>query len=519
MLSAFSIIFIVIALLVLVTWILHWAGVTADLPKREVNEKGQPLFDPLTGQPLFVPGVYESVPIQPMGILDIFFSVFKGFENQAGIIIFLLSIGAFVLIVVNSKSLDGFAQLITRKLKGNEIWAIVPLMLFFSICGTVEGFAEETLGFYMICIPLMLMAGFDVFTGLLVILLGAGSGVLASTVNPFVITTAISGLNQGAGYQFISVGDGLVWRLVCWIIMLSASICAVMLYAWRIKKNPQKSVTFDTYEADKTYFLNETEEQIDLNWRRKTTLVIFLLTFIIMIIYLISWDSILNTHAFENAGEEVNKKAPYLTALIPGFGQGELIYVAAFFLIASIILGFVNGLGEEGFIKQYMDGAADILSVCLIIGTAAGVGVILRESHMQELFVKGLAGSVGGINPIGRIIVLYLLFIPLSFVIPSSSGFATAVFPLLAGTVSVDPNAAVLQADAVAGSGSILAFSFGSGFLNLFSPTSGVVMGALGIARINYGKFLKGIWPFLLMYFVLSLALLAIGGAIGGSIA
>jgi uncharacterized ion transporter superfamily protein YfcC len=113
--------------------------------------------------------------------------------------------------VVSSKALEGFSQGIISKLKGREIYAIIPLMLFFSICGTAEGMAEESLGFYMICIPLMIAAGFDTFTGLLIVLVGAGSGVIASTVNPFVITIALNGLNSGLDpSQQLSAGDGLV---------------------------------------------------------------------------------------------------------------------------------------------------------------------------------------------------------------------------------------------------------------------------------------------------------------------
>lgn len=514
MISAFSIILLIIAILVLVTWILHWTGV-----KTDVNVIIG--YNPSTGIP-----ITQSEPqtIKAMGIVDIFYSLFQGFMNKSGIIIFILMLGAYITIIINSKALDGFAQQITKALKGKEVWAIVPLMFFFSVCGTVEGMAEESLGFYMICIPLMLAAGFDVFTGLLIVLVGAGVGTLASTVNPFVVTVAVDALNSGAGnvdssIQFISVGDGLVWRLICWLIMTAAAIIGVMTYAIKTKKHPAKSITFSTLAGDKKFFLSESQTIVVMDWRKKLTLAVFALSFILMIVYLIGWDSILGGSKFADAGKTINNRAPYLTALIPGFGIGDLTVVACFFLISAIVLGLVNGLGEDGFLKQFMAGAADILSVCLIIATAAGVGVILEQSHLQELFVKGLTDSVGGISPVGRIVVLYLLFLPLSFVIPSTSGFATAVFPLLASTVSADPNNPNLVAGDIAGSGSILSFSFASGLLNLFTPTSGVVMGAIGIARVDYGKFLKGIWPFLAGLLVLSVILLAIGGVIGGKIA
>ncbi|WP_027063430.1 YfcC family protein [Mesoplasma seiffertii] len=516
MFSAFTILLLIIAVLVLLSWILKWSGVTTEIDK--IVE-----WDPTTGKP--VPGKTEKeiVGIGAAGIIDIFYAPIKGFLGKSDVIVFILILGAFIQIVVASKSLEGFSQGIIAKLKGREIFAIIPLMLFFSICGTAEGMAEESLGFYMICIPLMIAAGFDTFTGLMIVLVGAGAGVMASTVNPFVITIALNGLNSGItdSAQQLSAGDGLVWRFVTWIVITTAAIAYVMYYARKVKMNPSKSVTFSTSQGDREFFLSETTEKIDMNWRRKTTLAIFGITFLVMIMYLVNWDSITGTNFMERTGDWVNQNLPYLTSLIPGWGQGGLDVIAAFFLISSISLALVLNLGEQGFLKEFMTGTSDILSVCLVIATAAGVGVILQSTHMQELFVNALGKSVGGIqSEVGKILVLFILFLPLSFLIPSSSGFAAAIFPLLVSTVSTGAiGSPEFAFQGAAASGSVMAFSLANGILNLFTPTSGVVMGAVAISRVGYDRFLKGIWPVVLGAVVLSIVMLSIGGAIGGSIA
>ncbi|WP_339022708.1 YfcC family protein [Spiroplasma endosymbiont of Crioceris asparagi] len=480
MLSAFSILMIIIAALVIISWFLKWSGVSTKVNNQNTN-------------------------IEAMGIFDIFWAPIKGFIGKADILIFILILGSFITIVVSSKALEGFSQGITRKMKGKEIWAIIPLMTFFSICGTTEGMAEESLGFYLICIPLMIAAGFDKWVGFLIVMLGAGVGVLASTVNPFLIGVAINGIKDIK----TSVGDGLVWRIVSWLVLTTISITFVIIYAYKIKRNPQKSCFFKTLEEDKKFFLSEKIEKIEMNGRRKTTIIIFFLVLTFMICYLVNWDAIFKTDIMERFGKNVIINFPYLTGKADGFGHGGLDIVAAMFLIGSIVLGIVNGLGEDKFIKEFLLGASDILSVCLIIATAAGVGFILTTSHMQELFVNGLANSVGNMgNSIVILMVLFIAFLPLSFLIPSTSGFATAVIPLLQGVMAKDPN--------VLTSGIITAFSFACGILNLFTPTSGVVMGAISIAKIDYGQYLKNMWKIILILTLASFALLLIGGAISG---
>lgn len=516
MLSAFSILMIIMLVLIVVSWILYWAKVqtTVDIPVA---------WDPNTGEVTGTEAISQR--IRPMGIVDLFIAPMKGFIEKAGIIIFIMVLGAFIWLVISSKALEGATQSIIAKMKGHRIWAILPLMIFFSVAGTTMGMAEESLGFYLITVPLMIAAGFDTFTGFLVVFVGAGVGVLASTVNPFVVTVAIDGLGQDASGKLLSAGDGLVWRFVCWFLMTAIAVTFVMLYAWRVQKNSEKSVTFQTREADREYFLKNAQKRVKMNWRRITTLVIFAITFIVMIVYLINWDQIFNTNIMQKAADWISRYIPYIASRVPGWGLGGLEVVAGFFLISSVVVGMVNFIGvkhedgkngEQVFISEFMHGASDILSVCLIIATAAGIGYLLRESYMQDLFVRGLASSIGKVKSgIGKVIIFYLLFIPLSFLIPSTSGFAAAVFPLLTQVLQTSAG----TWDPVTASGTIAAFAFAAGIVNLVTPTSGVVMGALQISRISYGTLWKGLWPVLLVFFAASIALLAIGGFIGGTIA
>lgn len=489
MFTAFTMLLLIIFAIIVVSWILNGAGVTTN-----IQENGETI----------------TKKIGAAGIVDLFWAPMEGFVQKANIIIFILAIGAFIYLLLISKSLIGSAQWVTRKLKGKELWAIPFLMVFFSICGSVEGMAEESLGFYMVTIPLMIAAGFDTFTGLMIVLLGAGVGVIGSTVNPFVITIAVDAIKE-SGFD-ISAGDGIVWRLISWLILTTIVIAYVMIYAARVKKKNNVSITFSTAKADKEYFLHNASEVVVMDWRRRASLGVFGVTLTVMIIYLIGWDSILGTTRFQDAGIWMNEHIPWITAFVPGFGVGGLQDVATFFLISSVIVGAINWKTESEFWTHFLAGAADILSVCLIIATAAGVGLILQRTLMQNLIVNGLSQAISGLNPIALMVILFILFLPLSFLIPSTSGFASAIFPILGPVLMTMPSSDVT------GSGAITAFSFASGILNLFTPTSGVVMGALAISRISYDKLLKGIWPLLAILAVTCIILLVLGSLIGGTI-
>lgn len=502
--TAFTILFFIIVFMVLLSWILYWSGVSYE-STRWIEEYWY--LDDETSLWVHVAGHYENYVgnIKAMGILDTFLGILQGFVNRAEIIIFILVLGAFIYIVLETKSLEAFTQSISKKL-GNKSIALIPiLMLFFSFGGTTYGMAEETLGFYLILIPLILSMGYDKLTGLMVVLVGAGAGVLASTINPFVVAVASDAAGtDSAGNALIGSGDGMAWRWISWVIITAIAITFVTIYATRVKKNPQKSYTFATLEGDKTFFLGEKVEEIPFNKKRVATLVIFLLTFVIMVIYLIPWD-LITTGSWDGplgqAGEWVNINIPYLTALIPGFGQGYLLEVSVFFFVSSLIVAIIWWNGEENYVNSLVNGAKDMLSVCLVIATAAGVGIIMSEAGIQTLLISSLSEAVDGMHTTWFILLSFIIFLPLSFLIPSTSGFAAAIFPIW-GPIAVA---------AGAGSGSILAFSFASGILNLFTPTSGIVMGALGLAKMDYGTFMKGMWKPILILTTTAIVLLVVG--------
>ncbi|WP_053228495.1 hypothetical protein [Spiroplasma taiwanense] len=175
-----------------------------------------------------------------------------------------MSIGAFIFIVMKSKALDAMTQKIAWKFKEKTIWAIPIIIVFLSFCGSAYGMAEEALGFHMIVIPLMLVAGFDSFTAILTVLLGGGIGPMLATFDPFLIFTAVDASNAAIGSEVVTSTDGLIFRAISWVLITTFTSAYVMTYAYKVKKNPERSYTFSTLEEDKKFFLKEQVEKVEL---------------------------------------------------------------------------------------------------------------------------------------------------------------------------------------------------------------------------------------------------------------
>lgn len=467
--TAITILFLITALIIIVSWI---PGTTSKWS------------DPTT---------HENHPGGPLGIFDLFLAPIQGFLRSANIIVFVLVIGGYIGIVTKSGALDAGIGRLVKRLNGKEIWIIPSIMTILSIGGTVEGMCEETIPYYLIIIPAMLAAGFDVVTAVLMILLGAGIGVMFSTLNPFAIATAASASG-------VSPGSGIIWRLLGWILATTGTICFVMWYAIKIKRHPEKSVVFDLQRQHHEEFIS-TEEIPEFTRKRKVILALFSLTFLIMILCIIPWDSITGTTTFADLSANITKYFPYLTSQIGKFGGWDVMTLAFLFFFASIIIALIDWSGEEQYVRTFISGSSELLGVSLIIAVASGIGWAIETSGMQQVVVNGLTSKITSLPKMLVVVIGFFAFIAIAFFIPSTSGFATAVFPIVAPVV-----------DKIGlSSGMITAFVMASGWVNLFAPSAGVMMAGLSIAKVPLGRFYKVIWPYTIGITIFAVTMLAIG--------
>jgi uncharacterized ion transporter superfamily protein YfcC len=224
------------------------------------------------------------------GIVDIILSPIKGFIEGAEIIIYLLVMGAFLQAVNSSKALEAGIGRMVKKLRGKELIIIPIIMILFSIGGATFGMCEETIAFYAIVMPIVLAAGFDGITGVIIILFGAGIGVCSSIINPFMIMTSVDAVNSEhitnpitGSIINMSLSDGIAFRSIVYVVFLAIGITFSMLYAKKVKKHPHKSLVYELSTIHKKDFAFDEKAIPDLTTKRKITLIIFALAFVMLI--------------------------------------------------------------------------------------------------------------------------------------------------------------------------------------------------------------------------------------------
>ena len=432
-----------------------------------------------------VAGSYHLVETNPQGLWDVFQAPIKGFKSAIDVALFILILGGFLGVVFETKSIDSALSSILRKLVGREKYLIPILMVFFAIGGTTYGMAEETIAFYPLIIPIILAAGYDLATVIMVIFLGSGVGVLGGLVDPFAVGIA----SELAG---ISIGQGIEFRAMILILGVLWAITFTMRYASRVKADPTKSVTYDLNQSLVNKFKSfDMTEVIEMTRKRKLVLTIFASTFAIMIVSVIPWQYKFGIDLFANLHASLIKIPVFkfiLGSMLP-LGDWFFVEMSVLFLISAIIIGVVYRFDESEIVNLFMVGARDLLSVALVLGVARGISVILNDGMIIGTILHSGEMALTNVNKAAFAFGAYLLYIPLTFLVPSTSGLATASMPIIAPLADF----AGVGREVV-----VMAFQSGAQTMNFMSPTQSVLVGALAITGVPYSRWLKAIRPFLL---------------------
>lgn len=430
-----------------------------------------------------VAGTYQLVESNPQGLWDVLSAPITGFKGAIEVILFVLVLGGCLGVLFETRAIDAALSGVVTKLKGKEKIMIPIIMILCSIGGTTYGMAEETIAFYPIIMPILLAAGYDVVTGIMVIFLGAGVGVCGGLINPFSVGIA----SNLAG---ISLADGMLVRLGLYIAYLMFAIVFVMRYADKVKKDPTRSVVYDIRDkVEKPFRKADTTDVPEFDSKRKKVMSIFGIMFLIMIIAIIPWSYKFNINLFQNFHDFI-KGIPVVGILIGNIlplGDWYFQEMTVLFLVGALLIGKVYGMKEVQIVDLFIAGCKDILGVAVTLAAAKGISVIMTNGciigtilHFGEMILSGLNSTVFPA-------LAYLVYVPLSFLIPSSSGLATATIPILAPLgefIGVGKEFVVMACQA------------GSQTMNFISPTQAVLVGALTMANIPYDRWLKHILPF-----------------------
>ncbi|NLA23507.1 MAG: YfcC family protein [Bacteroidales bacterium] len=490
-------------------------------------ERAEKLMPDGTVREVVVENSFQRVEQAPQ-TWQIFSSIFKGFVNQAEIIVFILLIGGAFWIMNASKALDvGIMAFIrsTKRLEkikllqkiGVNNIVMILIMLMFSAFGAIFGMSEETIAFVIILVPLAISMGYDSITGISLVYVAAHLGFAGAILNPFTI-----GIAQGL--SDIPIFSGIEYRIFSWIIINAVGFSFILIYANKIKKNPQRSLT---YNIDEYWRNRKAEGEQDLKYYTPK-IAWFVYAIIIISLSIFSYfypqsslhignstitgpalpiiTGVFAITAFFSLRKSVhyfilNLLAYTIVFLIVGVMgyQWYVMEIGTLFLAMGILSGISVNNSANNIVKLFLEGAKDIFSAAFVVGLAGGIIVILNDGFIIDSIMYGLSKTMQSFGKLGSLGSMYGIQTALNIIIPSGSAKAALTMPIMA------PFSDLIG---ISRQATVMAFQFGDGFTNMITPTSGVLIGCLGIARIPYDIWFRWVWKLILGLFILGFILL-----------
>ncbi|SCG82576.1 putative protein HI0594 [Proteiniborus sp. DW1] len=487
--TAFTVLFIILILAAILTYIVP-AGLYSKLsydPDKNLflveNHEGEVSSYPATQEtleslnirmninkfldgsikkPIAIPGTYERIEQSPQGLLSVIMSPIQGIMDTVDIMVFVLILGGIIGLVNKSGAFDAGIAALSKRTKGKEFLLVVFVSLLIALGGTTFGLAEETIALYPILMPIFLASGYDAIVCIAAIYMGSSIGSMFSTVNPFSVVIA----SDAAG---ISFSEGLVFRAISLVLAMVITLIYIYRYAKRVQENPKNSLIYEDKERIEKRFLEyyDPENVAPFNWRRILMLLVFLGAFPILI-----WGVSTGIWWF-----------PEMSGL---------------FLAVAIIIIFLTGFSEKEAVNTFLEGAADLIGVVLIIGVARAINIVMDNGMISDTLLNYTSSVVGNMNRGIFAAVQMILFSFLGFFVPSSSGLATLSMPImapLADTVGI--SRAVV----------VTAYNWGQGWMSFITPT-GLILATLEMVDVTYNKWLRFILPLMGVIGVFSIIML-----------
>ena len=394
-------------------------------------------------------------------------------------------------VVMKTGALNAAITTVVKKLNGKEIYMIPILMFLISLGGTTYGMAEETIAFYALVTATMVAAGFDAITAASTILLGSTAGVLGSTVNPFVVSSSVDALKTSG----ITIDQTVIIIVgaISWLACYAVGAFYVMRYAKKVKANKAASLlTAEEWKAVEEEYGGEKAPDAGVTFtpRQKVVMALFAVSFVVMIVGMIPWGQF-GIHIFDH------------TSILTGNNLGDWYFgdLTAWFLVMAIVVGLVYGLKERDIVGSFLSGAGDLISVSLVIAVSRGISVIMSTTGLDMYILENASKALEGTSSFLFTGLAYLVYLLLSFLIPSSSGLATVSMPIMGP---------LTQSLGLAPEVMVCVLSGACALINGITPTSGVLMGGISISRIEFSTWVKYIWKVLLAMLLVHVVILSV---------
>ncbi len=484
--NTYVILFCIIALIAVLTWIMPGGA-------YELNEAGDAIA-----------GTYHAVASNPQGLWDVFMAPITGMlgsdtmDGAISISLTILLFGSFLEMMDRTGALKTALKSITAKNQNNTHILIVLLVTIMAFFGTLYGAYEEDIVYLMMFLPAILALGFDTLTAVMIAVLGTQLGCLVSVVNPF--STGIA-----SGIAGISSGEGMIERMIMFVVMVAILSLLICRYADTVKAHPKKSPQFFRRQQDLEEFPVSQEEDLTLTGRQKISLGIFVATFVIMIVGLIPWTSLNPSWTFFEDFVAWIGVTPVLMQLfgtdITPFGSWYFPELSMIVVIATLAIGIVMRYDMDSIIDTLLQGAAGLVSTAFVVPLARGIQVVMDNGQITPSILHACEGALASLPPVAFVIVALVCYFLIACLIPSSTGLAAATMGIMS-SLSQFANVEVYIM--------VIIYCMALGLAKMITPCSIAVMTCTAATHISYIDWVKKVAPIVGILFVVCCVILCI---------
>lgn len=412
--------------------------------------------------------------------------------GSAHVFLFILAIGGFMTVVFSTGALDRGIHHLAYRFRAKGPLLIVILSVLFGVLGSVMAWSDETLGFYALMVPLMVALRYDRMVAVAVVTVTPFVGRLGSTINPFV-------MGIGSDMAGITLGDGILLRLVLFVLLLTATILYILRYAARVQADPARSIVGIGAE-DRALAEKDAAAPPPLTGNQKLIIGLVAFTFALLTFSIIPWGAILGNYKIDPYTHETID-SPFVWEL--GWWLPEL---TAMFFVMAIVVGMVARLGQAELTRAFIQGVVDFTGPAFLVVVARGISVLMTNTQTIDTVLNAMEGVVTGVSSVSFTLLVFLVSMPLAFLTGGGGSAGTAlVIPILAplGDFAGIDRSLVLTAWGAAG-----------GWLLLIVPTNALLIAGLALAKVGYEEYLRFIWPLMVILLVIVLGVLTLGAVL-----
>jgi uncharacterized ion transporter superfamily protein YfcC len=419
------------------------------------------------GRTVVVPGTYHTVEQSPVSLFGAVKAIYLGMVDAGGVVFFVFLAYASISILLSTGAFNGLVAGMLRLFKGKFRAVIIPFfIILLGAASSTIGMFEEALPFIPVFVGISIAMGYDAIVGIAIISLGVGLGFSGAAMNPFTV-----GIAQDIAE--LPPMSGAWYRVVCHLAMITVASVYTVRYALKVQHDPTKSLV---YGEDFSKLAMDEKSLSDKSFGIREKLV--LLDFAALLVFVV--------YGCKNWGWYFEE-------------------ICAAFLITAVVAAAIMGWGPNVIADKMVSGLSEITMACMMIGIARGILVVLRQGHIIDTVVYGMAQPLMGLPTWLAGEAMLILQTLLNFLIPSGSGQASTSMPImvpLSDLLGISRQVAVL------------AFQFGDGISNILWPTAFAPVVA-GLGGVKLGTWWKWFVPLFMLILLTQMVLVAVGIAIG----